>query len=195
MVNIKDLEEVKNIGSNDHLWWLRLVLGIAAVLFGISAVVWPGLTIITLIYLFSAFIIVWGLIEFITGLLYIGKRDSWWLLLLFGVIGIGIGVYLLRNPYVSFQTFILLAGLALITRGVFELAGSFINKRRDSVTEFALTIVTGVAATLAGVVLLFQPEADGINFVWIIGVFTLIMGAISIVQALTMYDRLNSADV
>ena len=43
-------------------WWLLLLRGIAAILFGILAFVWPGLTLVTLVLLYGAFALVDGVI-------------------------------------------------------------------------------------------------------------------------------------
>src|SRR5690606_28223665 len=91
-------------------WWLLTLQGIAAILFGIAAVFWPGLTLATLIYLFSAYIVAAGLISLIDSFMNIGKHQAWILTMVLGVIQLAVGVYLLRNPLASFQVIILLIG-------------------------------------------------------------------------------------
>lgn len=178
----------------NNWWWLKLLLGMLAIFFGVTAVFWPGLTLVTLVYLFGVFILAWGVIEIINGLLHIDSRNNWWLTLLFGVIGLGIGIYLLRNPNVSFHTFIVLAGLALIARGVFELVGIFLDKQTDGVLPRTLSGVAGVTAVVAGIILLFQPESGGVAMVWIMGLFAIVLGVVSIVSALAMFDQSRMDD-
>src|SRR3546814_9161968 len=79
------------------LWWVGILQGVAAILFGISAVFWPGLTLVTLVYPFGAFVLAWGIISIISSLLGMRDRNNWWLTLIFGVVGLGVGLYLDRK--------------------------------------------------------------------------------------------------
>src|SRR6266568_4732195 len=49
--------QMRSMTSN---WWVLLVEGIAGVLFGILALVWPGVTAITLLYIVAAWAIITG---------------------------------------------------------------------------------------------------------------------------------------
>ncbi len=165
-----------------ELWWLTLMQSLLAIFFGIAAIFWPGLTLVVLDYLFSAFILIWGIIEIVEGLMGVGRRDTWWLTLLFGLVGLVVGVYLVRHPGVSFATFILLIGLTFIVRGIFDVVGTFLDNR--SATHRILTLIVGAAAVAAGIFTLLQPATSGVAFVWVIGLYALIFGVISFVIAL-----------
>jgi uncharacterized membrane protein HdeD (DUF308 family) len=163
-----------------------ILRGVLAVLFGIAAVFWPGLTLVTLLYLFATFLLVGGLIELVIGVVHIGNPEtSGWtkiLVLLLGVLQLGVGVYLLRHPKVTFATFILLIGFTLIFRGVFEVVQGLFDE--GSATYRTIMIIVGLLAALAGIVVLFQPEASGVAFVWIIGLYALITGPLMIAAAM-----------
>lgn len=171
------------IGSiTSELWWLIMVQSVLAIFFGIAAIFWPGLTLVTLDYLFSAFVLIWGIIEIVHGLMSISRRDTWWLTLLFGLAGLVIGVYLVRHPDVRFATFILLIAVALIVRGVFDVLGTFLDNR--STTSRILMLIAGVAGIAAGIITLLQPAAGGVAFVWVLGLYALIFGVITFTVAL-----------
>jgi len=176
--------------TESDLWWLHLLQGVAAIFFGIVAIFWPGLTVVTLVYLFSAFVLAWGIVEVIHGFLSIRRRDTWWLTLLFGLIGLGVGIYLVRHPQVSFTALVVIIGLVLIGRGLLDLIGAVLDKHHPS--RRTLTLIIGAVALIAGIVLLFQPEASGVAFVWILGLYALVFGALTTALAIEARDFANN---
>lgn len=169
--------------QEDTLWGMTIAEGVVAILFGIAAVFWPGLTIVTLLYLFAAFILISGIVNLVKGVFSMGHgAGSWFLKVLLSVLQIGIGVYLLRHPHVSFAVFILLIGFGFIVRGVFEVVAAFVDDLGAGTRTLA--IIIGMLAVIAGIIVLFQPVAGGVAFVWIIGLYALISGPIIIAMAL-----------
>lgn len=165
------------------LWGTLLVRGVLAVLFGIAAVFWPALTLVTLVYLFSAYVLVTGVVSLVQGVMSMRMHTMWYLTLLIGLVELGVGVYLLRHTDVSFATLILLVGFTLVIRGVLEVVGAFMDLNAWASTRTLLTI-GGLASVLAGVIVLMQPETAGVAFVWVLGVYALLVGAMMIAVAL-----------
>ena len=61
-------------------WWLLLLRGIAAIVFGVLAFVWPGLTLVTLILFYGAFALVDGVIALVAAFTGGAKPlPTWWL--------------------------------------------------------------------------------------------------------------------
>jgi uncharacterized membrane protein HdeD (DUF308 family) len=156
---------------------------VTAVLFGIAAVFWPALTLVTLVYLFSAYVLVTGVVNLVQAVMSMKVRSTWFLTLFVGLVELGVGVYLLRHTDVSFATLILLIGFALIIRGVLEVVAAFMDLGGWATTRMLLTI-GGLASVLAGVIVLMQPVASGIAFVWVLGVYALLVGAMMTAVAL-----------
>lgn len=168
--------------NDDSMRTVGILGGVAAIIFGVAAVFWPQLTIMTLLYLFAAFVLVNGLFDLFAGIVGIGKAGSSWLMkLLLGALQLGVGIYLLRHPQVTFATFILLIGFTLIFRGVFDIVVAFADKM--NATSRTLLLISGVIALIVGIVVLFQPVASGVAFVWLLGLWALITGPITIALA------------
>jgi uncharacterized membrane protein HdeD (DUF308 family) len=176
-----------------EMWGALALRGMVAILFGLAAVFWPGLTLVTLVYLFGGYVVASGLVNLVTGLTNLnGEGVSFWgriLTLMLGAAEIGVGIYLLRHPHVSFATFILLIGLTLIVRGLFDLFAGIFGE--GSATYRVTMIVGGLVAGVAGVVLLLQPVSSGVAFVWVLGLYALIVGPMTIALA---FDAKHAAN-
>lgn len=177
-----------------EMWGALALRGAAAILFGIAAVFWPGLTLVTLVYLFAAFILVSGLVNLVVGLTNLGAAGTaFWprvLTMLLGVGQIGVGVYLLRHPLLTFETFILVAGITLIVHALVDLFSGIFGE--GSAAFHAEMVVGGLITGLAGVLLLLQPESGGVAFVWILGLYALIAGPLLVALA---FDAKRAASV
>jgi uncharacterized membrane protein HdeD (DUF308 family) len=169
------------------LWWIGVVQGAIAIFFGLAAIFWPGLTV--LLTLFSAYLIIIGLAEIINGLVNIGRLSTWWMLVLLGFISLGVGVYLIRNPDVTLQSFIIIVGLVLIARGIIDAIRTFTDAAAKQ--HKALSIVVAALAIVAGILVLAQPVAGGIAFVWILGLYALFYGVMSIAISYGIRDMLK----
>lgn len=180
---------VTTTNNPNNLWWLGVVGGILTMLFGIAALFWPELTLVTFVYLFSAYVLVWGIAAVVQGFVGMTSGEKlWWLSLLFGFFAIGVGVYLVRHPLVSFGTLILLAGFTFIIRGVVDVVAGIFGDAQSS-TGKVLAIIAGVLGVLAGVLLLTQPVSAGVAFVWIIGLYSLLFGPLLIALAMDSRDN------
>jgi uncharacterized membrane protein HdeD (DUF308 family) len=165
--------------ANEEMSGSLVLHGVLAILFGIAAVFWPGLTLVTLVYLFSTFILVTGLVDLIFSIRRVGdsKLSVWSRFggLLLGILQLGVGVYLLRHPHVGFATFILLIGFTLIFRGLVEVVLGLFEKGNSALFKMVM-ILSGLISLVVGVVVLLQPVASGVAFVWILGLYALVTG-------------------
>jgi len=176
----------------NELWWMGVIESALALFFGISAIFWPGLTLITLVYLFSAFVLGLGIIQLILGLMSIKRRPTWWVTALVGALGVGVGIYLVRNPGVSFRTFIILVGLFLIARGILDIMRVFVDRGTNTLVK-TFSSILGVVAIIAGILVLLQPVAGGVAFVWVLGLYAIIAGIFGLAVALELRAALTEA--
>lgn len=165
--------------ANARVMWEAMIFrGIAGILFGVAAVFWPSLTLVTLVYIFSIYILISGIAGMFEGIMAISRGGSWLWKLFIGAAELGVGVYLVRHPQVSFATLILLIGLILIARGVFEVVLAMLDDLRA--TEKTLLIIGGVLGVIVGIAILLQPAAGGVAFVWVLGLYALLTGPMMI---------------
>jgi uncharacterized membrane protein HdeD (DUF308 family) len=173
----------ESVQLQNQLTGLIVAEGVFAILAGIAMLFWPGLTLVFLVVLFGIFVLVWGIVELIRSLLGMGRVKFWWLELIFSLLVIGLGVFLLRNTVISIAVVILLIGFTFIVRGIIDLLIAFFSKNEDRDIRTFLGI-SGVIGIIAGIIVLAQPVASGLAFVWIVGLYTIISGSVLIVRAL-----------
>ncbi|HEY5425049.1 MAG TPA: DUF308 domain-containing protein, partial [Candidatus Tumulicola sp.] len=71
-------------------WWALLIRGIAAVVFGILAFLWPGMTIFVLVVLFAAYAFVDGVFAIVAAVRAAQAHERWWPFVLEGIVGLAI---------------------------------------------------------------------------------------------------------
>lgn len=166
----------KSLSEN---WWLVVLRGILAILFGVLAFVWPQITWLTLIIMFGVYAIVDGIIAIVSGLSRTRESSRWWVFLVEGLIGIGAGIVALVWPGVTSLVLIyMIASWALIT-GILEIAAA-IRLRNEISNEWVLGL-GGLISIGLGVLLFFEPAAGGLAIIWTIAAYALIFGVLLVI--------------
>lgn len=162
-------------------WWVFLVRGVAAILFGIGAFVWPGLTLAVLVYLFGAYALLDGIVSIVAGIRARDEVERWWMMILVGIAGIVVGIMTFVWPGITALVLLyFIAGWAIVT-GALEIAAA-IRLRKEIEGEWAL-IVGGVASVIFGALLIAMPGAGALASIWIIGSYAIIFGILMIMLA------------
>lgn len=164
-----------------RFWWVFAVRGLAAIIFGILALIWPGITLLSLVILFAAYALVDGIFSVIAGIRAYGESDRWWAELLEGIAGILFAVIAVIWPGVTtFALLYLIAAWAVVT-GVLEIAAA-IRLRRELTGEWVL-ILSGILSILFGAFLFISPGAGALALVTTIGAFGVVFGIMLIILA------------
>ena len=155
-------------------WWVLLVRGIAAILFGLAAMVWPGLTIGALILMFGAFAIVDGVGALFAAFAHRGEAQYWWATALEGVVGILLGILVMVWPGISAIALLFWIAAWAIVTGVFEVV-SAIQLRKEISGEFWL-ILSGLLSILFGIFAFIRPGAGALAVIWVIAIYAIAFG-------------------
>ena len=155
-------------------WWVLVARGLLAILFGVLALVLPGATGGALVYAFGVFAAVDGVFAFFAGFSSIGETSSWWVLVLHGLLGIGIGVLTLFHPGITAMALVVYVALWAILVGVLQLVAA-VQLRRVISGEFWLAL-GGLLGILFGILILLRPVVGALAVIWIVGVFALAYG-------------------
>lgn len=173
-----------------QLLGLTIAQGVLAILFGVIALFLPGLTVALLLLFFGIFVLVWGIVGLIVSLSRISSYKFWWLELIFSLLAIGLAVYVLRNPVDTAAIFVVVIGLTFLVRGVIDLLQGMFDKDSDS-DERIFHVIVGVIGIAAGIIALLHPVSAGVAVVWIIGLYAVLYGALSIAFAFKAQESLK----
>ncbi len=173
----------KQDSLSDSVVGLIVTQGVIGILFGIAALFWPDTTVRVFAVLFGAFVLVWGIALLIQSLFNMSKWHLWWLELIFGILILGLGVFLVRNPGVTLAWLILMVGFTFIVRGIVDVIEAFFSKDEAVKNSRWIYVFSALVSVIAGVVVLLHPVASGLAFIWIVGLYAIIEGVILIVLA------------
>lgn len=155
-------------------WWLLLIRGIAAIVFGLLAFFMPGLTLVFLLIAFAAFTLVDGVFAMITAFRRRSQDTRWWAWLLEGLLSVGVGVIVLLFPALSAVAFAICIAVWAVFAGILRIIAA-INLRHQIEGEWALGI-SGALLILWGILMGLMPGVGALSLAWMIGSFSILIG-------------------
>ena len=156
-------------------WWLLLLRGIAAIVFGILAFVWPGITLLSLTLLWGAYALADGVLALWAAISGKGAEITprWWLAVV-GIAGILAGLLTFGLPGTAMQVLLIFISSWAIVIGAMQIWGA-IQLRKEIEGEWLL-IVSGLLSIAYGIILIVQPAAGALALVWLIGWYAILLG-------------------
>ena len=155
-------------------WWALILRGIAGILFGVLAFMWPNITLTVLVFLFGAYALVDGAFSIAAGIKSHGEYKRWWLLLIEGVLSVAAGFFAFFVPAMTALILLILIASWAIVTGVFEIAAA-IQLRKVITGEWMLAL-SGLLSVLFGGLLLYNPVGGALAVVWLIGAYSIVFG-------------------
>jgi uncharacterized membrane protein HdeD (DUF308 family) len=163
-------------------WWLFLLRGVVALVFGLLSLAWPGISLLTLILLFGAYALVDG--AFALAAAIVGRGDSgfrWWLVIV-GLLGIGVGTAtFLWSGLTALMLLYFIAGWVVAT-GALQIVGAI--ELRNVIEDEWWLILDGALSVLFGIFLFIMPGAGALALIWLIALFAITVGILMIGFAL-----------
>jgi len=161
-------------------WWLLLLRGIAAIVFGFLTWFQPGISLAALILLFAAYSMADGI--FALWMALAGRdHDHRWVLVLEGLLGIGVGIITFVAPGVTALAILFYIAIWSIATGVLRIAAA-IALRKEIEGEWVL-ILSGLASVGFGVVLMAMPGAGALALLWVIAAYAIMFGVLLVTLA------------
>jgi uncharacterized membrane protein HdeD (DUF308 family) len=158
-------------------WWAWLLRGIAGILFGIIAFVWPGITLASLVLLFGAYALVDGVIHLVATF---RRRVSEprWLLALEGIVGIAAGILTFLWPAITAIALTYLIGAWALVGGALRLGLMIGARRRFRINGWL--VAGSIFSMIFGILVLTMPLVGALAIAIWVGAYTLVLGVLMI---------------
>ena len=108
----------------------------------------------------------------------------WWLLSLFGVAALGVGIFFVVSPHETLSTFTAIAGIFVLIDGVIAIVASIFGSGEGR----GLLALIGVLSAIAGLILIKKPFETLVVFTLIVGVWFVVAGIVRVVSAFASRD-------
>jgi uncharacterized membrane protein HdeD (DUF308 family) len=156
-----------------------IVRGVLAIIIGIIAVVWPGVTIVALVLLFAVYAFVDAVFE---GARAFGSQRVWPVLghLLLALIDFAAGLVAVAWPAPTALVLTLIVGIWAIVAGGSGIIAAFL--RGESAGTRAMFIVSGLLSIAFGAIVVDRPVAGVLTIALLFGLFSIASGVTAIVQ-------------
>lgn len=167
--------EHANVIQLANRWWLLVVRGIAAILFGVLVFVAPRMSLLALVLLWGAYALVDGAFNLGLALRRARAGRSWGWLAFEGVVSLLAAAVAFFWPGITALALVLVIGARATLAGIAQIAAA-IRLRRQIRGEWLLAFC-GVFSILFGVALFAFPGAGALALLWLIGTQAILVGA------------------
>jgi uncharacterized membrane protein HdeD (DUF308 family) len=173
------------------IWWLVVVRGILAIIFGIIALIAPDAALTGIAIVFGAYALVDGIMAIVHAVRTRKAAARWGWLLVQGVISLAAGLTALIFPGIA----ALFGGLFVIwtivfysvmhgAAGIASAAGAETGRARTwGVAGGVLTLVFGV---LLAILTFVTPGATILGLIWTVGIYAILFGVMLIIVGIQL---------
>lgn len=173
-----------------RLWVLNLVVGLVAVGLGLTALIWPGRTLLVLAVVVGVHLLVSGVGRLITAVAD-RRLESRWLVAFVGLFGVLGGLLVLRQPDRTIAFVVVVSGLFWVLSGITDLIAAF----GDETVDDRLSVAGRGAVTAAGgLVVILWPSVTLLVLAVVAGLNLIAVGLTQILVAVRARRTLRASD-
>lgn len=161
-------------GTVAQNWWLFVLRGILAIIFGITAWAWPGLTLATLIWLAGFWLVFDGVFAISATVINRAEIENIWPHILVGIAAIFAGIFIMAWPGFTAVWLIVTIGIFAIWAGVVEIVEA-IRLRKEIDNEWTMALL-GLMNIVFGFIMVAFPGTGALSLIWLIGIYAILIG-------------------
>lgn len=161
--------------------WALGLSGALSIAFGIVILVWPSISLYSLVIVFGAYSLARGVVGLLAALNGAGGRSRGWLVVS-SLAGIAVGVIVFLRTDMSALALLYVVGAYAFALGFLAIVGAF-RLPLDG-EDSVLLGLTGVVSILFGIVMFAQPDTGALVLLSLIAAYALILGLTEVVVAI-----------
>jgi uncharacterized membrane protein HdeD (DUF308 family) len=161
-----------------RLRWALGLNGVASIALGVVIIVWPNISLYTLVILFGAYALVRGVFGLVAAIRSPIDEGRGWLIVS-SLAGIAVGVLVFLRTDMSARALLYVIGAYAIGLGIITVGGAFWLPFRNS-SDRLLLAFTGLVSILFGVVMFAKPGAGALALLALIAAYAIIFGVIEL---------------
>ena len=162
-------------------WWIFLLEGVVSIIFGLLLLFWPGPTTGVLIVLVGLFALLSGFVGVFAAIGAAGNHQPWGWKLTTAVLGVLVGLAIIRWPGATAVFVLYLVGFWLILGGIVGIVEAFAAHR--AISHAWLLLLSSVVAILFGIAMFAWPVVSLRVVLSLIGIYAIVQGIILCVLA------------
>jgi uncharacterized membrane protein HdeD (DUF308 family) len=164
--------------------WLLVIYGVISILFGISALMWPGSTVVAVAWAFGVMAVAEGVISvFALFQRHVAVSRGW--LVLYALASIVFGVLAIMHPVAVLNVLLIFLAAWLIVAGIYRIV--FAIRVRKEITGEWMIALSGVLAIFLGALFAAYPAAGLLTVAIWIGAAALVYGVLQVVAGVRMH--------
>src|SRR3982075_1638044 len=163
-----------------HLWKSALLSGILAVILGILALTWPGITIVVAAIFFGAYLLVTGFAQVLFAFSLHVSAGGRGLLVISGAAALILAVLCFRSLAQSILLLAIWIGVGFIFRGVATAVSAISD---PTLPGRWWEIFIGGISLLAGVIMLASPFQSIATLTVVVGIWLIVIGVFEVVSS------------
>jgi len=161
--------------------WALGISGVLSIALGVVIIIWPGISLYSLVIVFGAFTLARGVVGLMTAFsTNVGDGKSW--LIASSLLSIVVGVVVFFYTDMSALALLYVIGAYAIALGIIAIGGAFYLPLDGGDT--ALFVLSGIVSILFGVVMFAEPGAGALAVLALIAAFALVTGITEIAVAI-----------
>jgi uncharacterized membrane protein HdeD (DUF308 family) len=170
-------------------WWALALRGVFAIIFALIAFFSPSVTLLSLVWVFAAYMLVDGVFGIVSGIRAASANQRWGLLILGGILNILVGIIAFMMPGLTVLFFVTLMAVWSLISGVLMIVAAF---KLNPTYGRGWLIFSGVVSVIFGIALLLAPLIGAVVLTWWLGAYALVFGISLIVLAFKLKGRKDS---